>query len=131
MEGKHFEAYTLYKKATCGLGESEHSKALTRLFNKSIEEFCSQEQINEETIQKFSKKIERIFRVKLVWMFSFLAAHELSFVAAAEPDREKAIRLQKEVIFLLLIERNGSEAFEERIEDEIITLRWWMNHANK
>jgi hypothetical protein len=100
---------------------------LTKFVEEHTEAFCSLTQINIETaIRRFSKSLHKILMTKTPLPASILAAWELSFVAEAEPDRRKAIRLQREVIFLYLIERTGSEAFQEGLEQHILTLQWWL-----
>jgi hypothetical protein len=102
-----------------GFSESEWSKACQKFVEERIEAFCSFEQIDEAARQRFSKSRAKISRVTVRLPAAFRAGHVLSCVAAAEPDREKASKFQKDDIFLLLMEM-GLEVLEvgcfEKIE---------------
>jgi hypothetical protein len=95
---KHVEAYNIYKQAICGTGESEYSKVYTKFVEERIEAFCSLPQIDMEALARFEKSFSRVFQYGICFHQAPIG-FQLSLIAKAEQNVEKALRLHQEAVF--------------------------------
>jgi hypothetical protein len=104
------EAYKELRKGMLGTGQRQYSRLLTQYFEECLDLFCNHERV-EEYGKKFAFYVKEIRNRILAPEYFLLrkALFDLIRQAKEAGDLRAAIRLQKELIFLVMIEATGKE----------------------
>jgi hypothetical protein len=137
------DAYRQLKKGMLGNGENDYSKLLTQYFEECLENFCKFLAVND-SVEKFKSWIDDLSRVVILPEYSLLrlVLSDLIQKSITDGNVTETIELQKEAIFLIMLEGTQNDQFgevsgyldydmslERRISKDITKLRCFMEES--
>jgi hypothetical protein len=121
------EAYVEFQKGMLGTGETRYSALLTQYFNECLEIFSQRVEVNHD-VEKFQFYVNEI-RKRVFWPkygSMKLALRRLVWRSKEADDLDAAVRFQKQLLFIILLEGRQGERLNIAAERD-----FWVPHQEE